>query len=61
MKPVDLLAALVALAAEAGIQVRAARPDEPILESALCKLRGAWWLVLLCLEWQVCDKTDVAM
>ena len=46
MKPVELLEALLALAAEAGIQVRAARADEPILESALCKLRGAWWIVL---------------
>jgi hypothetical protein len=46
VKPVELLEALLALAAEAGIQVRAARADEPILESALCKLRGAWWIVL---------------
>jgi len=47
MAPLEVLEALVALAKEAGIQVRAARPDEPILESALCRLRGALWLVLL--------------
>jgi hypothetical protein len=42
-----MLEALVDLAAEAGIRVRSARPDEPPLASGLCKLRGEWWLVLL--------------
>ena len=42
-----MLEALVELATEAGIRVRAARPDEPPLASGLCKVKGEVWLVLL--------------
>jgi hypothetical protein len=45
--PLALLEALVELATEAGIRVRAARPDEPPLASGLCKVKGEIWLVLL--------------
>ena len=47
MEPAELLTHLVALAGEAGIRVRAAAGAEAALESALCRVRGELWLVLV--------------
>jgi hypothetical protein len=47
VEPSEVLAHLVALAGEAGIQVRAASSSEAALESALCRVRGELWLVLV--------------
>lgn len=47
MEPDEMLAALVALAGEAGLRVRPARAGgEGPLESGLCRVRGELWLVL---------------
>ena len=51
MSPAEVLAALVALCREAGLEVRRVRgspeaPGEPPARSALCRVRGAHWLVL---------------
>jgi hypothetical protein len=43
----EVLAHLVAFAGEAGIRVRAAPRSEAALESALCRVRGELWLVLV--------------
>jgi hypothetical protein len=45
VEPPELLARLVELAREAGMQVRATRPGEDV-ESAACRVRGELWLVL---------------
>jgi hypothetical protein len=47
VEPAEVLALLVALADEAGIRVRAAASSEAALESALCRVRGQLWLVLV--------------
>jgi hypothetical protein len=47
VEPAEVLAHLVALAGEAGIRVRAATGAEAALESALCRVRGELWLVLV--------------
>jgi hypothetical protein len=47
VQPAEVLEHLVALAAEAGIRVRAAAGAEAALESALCRVRGELWLVLV--------------
>lgn len=47
MEPAEVLAVLVAFAGEAGIRVRAAAGAEAALESALCRVRGELWLVLV--------------
>lgn len=51
MSPAEVLAALVALCREAGLEVRRVggnpeAPGEPPAKSALCRVRGAHWLVL---------------
>ena len=51
MSPAEVLEALVALCREAGLEVRRVRgspeaPGEPAARSALCRVRGAHWLVL---------------
>jgi hypothetical protein len=45
----ESLARLLALAAEAGLRVGVRRPgaDEPLTESALCRVRGEVWLFLV--------------
>lgn len=47
MEAPEVLEQLVALAGEAGIRVRAASRSEAALESALCRVRGELWLVLV--------------
>jgi hypothetical protein len=47
VEPAELLRFLVDFAGEAGIQVRAAAGAEAALESALCRVRGELWLVLV--------------
>jgi len=49
--PAEVLEALVALCREAGIEVRRVpgrpeAPGEPAARSSLCRVRGAFWLVL---------------
>jgi len=49
--PVEVLEALVALCREAGVEVRRVpgrpeAPGEPAARSGLCRVRGAYWLVL---------------
>jgi len=49
--PAEVLDAIVALCREAGIDVRRvpgrpAAPGEPAARSSLCRVRGAFWLVL---------------
>ena len=51
MSPAEVLEALVGLCREAGLEVRRVRgspeaPGEPPARSALCRVRGAHWLVL---------------
>ena len=50
MSPAEVLEALVGLCREAGLEVRRVRgspePGEPAARSALCRVRGAHWLVL---------------
>lgn len=46
---VDILEALFELASEAGFEIRAAgrlSPDDPPLESGVCRLRGRLYIVL---------------
>jgi hypothetical protein len=47
MEGPELLSALIELAGEAGLRVRAAGPaGEGPLESGVCRVRGELWLVL---------------
>lgn len=49
MQPVDLLQALLELADEVGLEVRATRgagEGEPSVSSGVCRVRGRVWVVL---------------
>lgn len=47
MTPLEMLHALLALAAEAGIRVSSGRDAVPPVEGGLCRVHGELWLVLV--------------
>ena len=46
MEDAALMEALLELAGEVGLEVRVVRAGEEASSSALCRVRGAWWVVL---------------